>query len=200
MLLTFAGVDFVDKRYEFGPGPEFDRNDWLDEKHNLGLDFPNLPYYIEDDVKLTQTIAILRYLGRKYKLDGQNEQEWQRIELCEQQFMDFVRAMVRMVYDTDFEKLKLQMLEKLPVDLELFSNFLGDHPFVSGTKLSYVDFLTYECLVRIKLLAPEIFAKFSNLNSYINRIELIPKISAYIKQQEPQLMNAPMANWNTKYR
>jgi glutathione S-transferase len=57
-LLKYAGVEFNDKRYEFGPGStlaqiESIRKYWLTDKSNLGLDFPNLPYYIDGDVKVS---------------------------------------------------------------------------------------------------------------------------------------------------
>lgn len=67
-LLVYKGIDFVDKRYKFGPPPGYDHEEWLKEKFTLGLRFPNLPYYIDEDVKLTQSLAILRYLGRKHGL------------------------------------------------------------------------------------------------------------------------------------
>lgn len=67
-LLVYKGVQFEDRQYKFGTAPDFDRSDWLKEKFNLGLPFPNLPYYIDGDVKLTQSLAILRYLGRKHDL------------------------------------------------------------------------------------------------------------------------------------
>lgn len=56
LLLAYAGVDFEDKRYKYGEGPSLEslRGEWLKEKFNLGLDFPNLPYYIDSDVKLSQ--------------------------------------------------------------------------------------------------------------------------------------------------
>ncbi|KAF7492544.1 hypothetical protein SSS_10122 [Sarcoptes scabiei] len=199
MMLSYAGVDFVDKRYNYGPAPDFDRSEWLNEKFNLGLDFPNLPYYIDGDVKLTQSLAILRYLARKHKLDGHNEQEWLRIALCEQQIVDLYMAMGRISYDPNFEKLKPDYLEKLPDNLKLFSEFLGDHPFVAGTNLSYVDFFVYEYLIRLKAMTPEVFAKFQNLGNYVNRFESMPKISAYLKQQQPQFFNGLMAKWNMKY-
>jgi glutathione S-transferase len=58
LLLKYAGVEFNDKRYEFGPGStlaeiESIRKYWLTDKSNLGLDFPNLPYYIDRDVKVS---------------------------------------------------------------------------------------------------------------------------------------------------
>ena len=33
-----------------GPGPTYDRSAWMDVKFTLGLDFPNLPYYMEKNV------------------------------------------------------------------------------------------------------------------------------------------------------
>lgn len=53
-LLHHVGADFEDKRYEVGPAPKFDESSWLNEKYKLGLDFPNLPYYIDGNLKLTQ--------------------------------------------------------------------------------------------------------------------------------------------------
>jgi len=46
---------------------------WFDEKFNLGLDFPNLPYFIDGDVKLTQSMTIIRHIGRQNDLLGNNE-------------------------------------------------------------------------------------------------------------------------------
>jgi hypothetical protein len=34
------------------------------------LDFPNLPYLVHDDVKVTQSMCIVRYLGRMFNLLG----------------------------------------------------------------------------------------------------------------------------------
>ena len=33
---------------------------WREEKYDLGLPFPNLPYFIDGDIKLTQSLAILK--------------------------------------------------------------------------------------------------------------------------------------------
>ena len=41
--------------------------DWLSKKFNLGLDFPNLPYFKDGDLSLTESIAIHRYIADKWK-------------------------------------------------------------------------------------------------------------------------------------
>ena len=60
-------------RYNCGDAPGFDLSDWTNVKFKLGLDFPNLPYLIDGNIKVTQSNAILRYLGRKFGLDGKTE-------------------------------------------------------------------------------------------------------------------------------
>ncbi|GAB1287995.1 Glutathione S-transferase [Apodemus speciosus] len=56
--------------------PDYDRSQWLNEKFKLGLDFPNLPYLIDGSPKVTQSNAILRYLGRKHNLLEKKKPEY----------------------------------------------------------------------------------------------------------------------------
>ncbi|KAH7641511.1 der f 8 allergen [Dermatophagoides farinae] len=140
LLLTYAGVDFIDKRYTVGPPPNYDRSQWLNDKYNLGLDFPNCPYYIDGNVKLSQSLAIIRYIARKQKLIGQNEHEEIRASLAEQQIIDMNMAIARIAYNPNCEKLKPEFLKSLPEQVELLSKFLGDQPFIAGANISYADF------------------------------------------------------------
>ena len=39
--------------------PDFDKSCWTDQKFSLGFDFPNLPYFIDGDIKLTQVTLVL---------------------------------------------------------------------------------------------------------------------------------------------
>ena len=60
LLLAYTGTEYEDKLLSCGPAPDYDKSCWFDNKFSFGLDFPNLPYYIDGDVKLTQSNAILR--------------------------------------------------------------------------------------------------------------------------------------------
>ncbi|XP_049528961.1 glutathione S-transferase Mu 6 [Dermacentor silvarum] len=84
-LLAHAGVPYEDKRYSYGKGPEPSRDEWLAEKYKLDLDFPNLPYLIDGDVRMTQSQAILRYLGRKLGLVPKDEETLRRVDMLEHQ-------------------------------------------------------------------------------------------------------------------
>jgi len=63
-MLKYAGVHFTDKRYQFGEGNSFANWEsiskyWAPEKFTLGLDFPNLPYYIDGDIKVRAKIQYI---------------------------------------------------------------------------------------------------------------------------------------------
>jgi len=63
-LLKYTGVHFNDKRYEFGEGTTLQqidsiRKNWNPDKFNLGLEFPNLPYYIDGDIKVRLYLNVL---------------------------------------------------------------------------------------------------------------------------------------------
>ena len=79
-MIFDSGVEFEDKMLSCGPAPGFDKSCWFDNKFSLGLDFPNLPYYVDGDVKVTQSNAILRFIARKYdnKMLGTNMTEMAR--------------------------------------------------------------------------------------------------------------------------
>jgi glutathione S-transferase len=54
-MLKYLNIDYQEIRYKLGDSMEDPnyREDWLKDKFRLGLDFPNIPYYIEGDIKLT---------------------------------------------------------------------------------------------------------------------------------------------------
>src|SRR5437016_4434764 len=90
LVLRYSKTPYTEKMYQLGEGPEYNREDWLQEKEKLGLgklifpiflfhfsfiyilDFPNLPYLFDGDLKITQSKAILYYLGRKLNLMGKS--------------------------------------------------------------------------------------------------------------------------------
>uniref|UniRef100_A0A803SWI4 Glutathione S-transferase n=1 Tax=Anolis carolinensis TaxID=28377 RepID=A0A803SWI4_ANOCA len=201
LLLEYTETPFEDKQYSpGGEAPDFDISQWTSVKEKLGLDFPNLPYLIDGETKITQSNAILRYLARKHKMCGETEEEIIRMDILENQLMDFRMQLARICYSPDFEKLKPEFIEQLPDKLKLFSQFLGDRTWFTGNKISYVDFIAYDVLDRHLMFQPKCLDQFKNLKDFLGRFEALEKISAYMKSG--RFLRTPVflrnATWGNK--
>lgn len=200
LLLAYAGVEYEDKRYNIGPAPEYDRSEWLADKFNLGLDFPNCPYLIDGDVKLSQTFAILKYLGRKHGLAPKTEAEHIRMDLTEAEAIDMRTKWSTLCYNADFEKLKPEFLKNLSVKLKEMSTFLGSHPYFAGENITWIDFVMYELLDQHSQMSPGLLDEFPNLKEFHARIENLEKVAAYLKSDKciKYPFNGPMAEFGGK--
>jgi len=200
LVLHHAGVEFVDKRYPYGPAPDYSRQAWLDEKEKLGLAFPNLPYYLEGDLKLTQSTAILRHVARKHNLVGKTLEDQAILDMVEQQTIDFRVGLTTVCYNENFEKLREGFLKTLPDKIKQWAQFLGENHYVVGDYLTYVDFLLYDALQIHTLFEPTCLNGHSNLKQFVERIEKLPNIVKYHKSgaYHPLPYNGIQAKWGNK--
>ncbi|XP_069802446.1 glutathione S-transferase Mu 4-like [Dendropsophus ebraccatus] len=200
LLLEYTGTPYEEKRYVTGDAPNYDKSQWLKEKEKLGLDFPNLPYLLDGDLKLTQSNAILGYIARKHGLSGNTEKEKTLVSLLENETMDFRMQIATLSYDPQFEKLKGPYLEKLPTVLARYSRFLGQRVWFVGDKITLADFLVYDALDQHKILDPTCLKNFKNLQDFLTRFEALPAIAAYLKS--PRCKKTPIngkeAFWSNK--
>jgi len=199
LLLEYCGESFTDKLYNFGSTPETLRSEWLKEKQTLGLDFPNLPYYIDGDVKLTQSVTITKYIAHKHNLCGETDKEKIRVDMCAMECVDFRNGLSRIVYNDDFENLKVAYLKELPAKLKEFDCFLGSHEwFGGGAHLTYVDFMMYETLDVHRLLQKNCLVSFKNLTNFLARIEALPAIKKYMSSDKfmSHPINGKPAKWS----
>lgn len=141
----------------------------------------------------------MRYIGRKYQLDGNTDVEKDRIAMLEQQVSDINMQFALIAYNPDCETLKVEFLKNLPDSLKLVADFLADNPFAAGANISYVDFMLYEYLLKISLLATEQFQQFPTLQKFLERIQSLPRVKEYIKAATPKMFHAPFAKWNTTH-
>ncbi|XP_071546691.1 glutathione S-transferase Mu 4-like [Panulirus ornatus] len=199
LLLSYTGTEFEDKMYVPGPPPDFSPSDWTSVKFTLGLDFPNLPYYIDGDVKVTQSNAVLRYIARKHDMCGKTEEEKTRVDILENQAMDMRRAFVKLCYET-YNTKKQEYLDDLPAAMKLLSDFLGDRPWFAGDNITFVDFLIYELLDVHQELDSSCLDGKKNLQDFVKNFEALPAMKKYMAS--PQFLktplNGPMAIFGNK--
>lgn len=182
-LLAHADVSYEDKRYGFGSLPEPTREEWLQEKYNLGFDFPNLPYFIDGDVQITQTMAILRYLGRKHGLAPKDEDTRRRVEVLELTAFDVLRCILRLWNCPGYtdERRRLFLVD-VRDKLQQFVSYLDRQgPFCAGQAVTYADFLLYETLQVVRILGPRTFREgYPQLEEYCERVASLPKLKEYL--------------------
>ncbi|VDP92603.1 unnamed protein product [Echinostoma caproni] len=177
LLLEFVGEPYEEVLYDEG-----DKEKWHSEKFNLGLELPNLPYYIDDHVKLTQSLTILRYIAEKHGLStvGVTPEERARISMIEGAVIDLRFGLGRIAYSPQFEQLKVDYLKNLPSILQMWSKFLGERKYLMGDSVTHLDFLLYEALDVHKHLEMHCLDQFTNLVQFMHHIEELPKIKAYM--------------------
>ncbi|TRY71716.1 hypothetical protein TCAL_06079 [Tigriopus californicus] len=196
LVLEYAQVSYEFRPAQSGPGPLYAKKVWLDKKFEVlsEFDFPNLPYYQDENVKLTQSMAILQYLGRRYGLAAENEKAQIHLDLFREQINELFGALTSYVYFGDHigkgtkpsaeEKnvSREAFLKKCNADLPLLekkkSKIPG--PWLTGDKLTYVDFHFYEALDHIRKLVPGILNKCPHLSKVMDQFEKLPFIQDYL--------------------
>jgi glutathione S-transferase len=193
LLLNYVGEDFEDKRYSCGPAPDFNKDCWFKaDKFELGLDFPNLPYYIDGDIKLTQTHAIMRYIANKFNIAGSTTEERVRIDLMLEESMDVRNQMVRLSYNPNFTELRDSTVANVRGKLENFEKFLGERPFFAGDQVTLADFHMYEMLDQYTILEPTMLKDTPKLKAFKDRFEALPPIKKYMESDN--FLKAPLNN------
>ncbi|CAG2102095.1 unnamed protein product [Medioppia subpectinata] len=158
---------------------------WLKEKVTIDLNFPNVPYYMDGSIKLTQSIAIMRYLARKHGLVATDEIEIIRQDLLEQQLTDIRLEFFGLLRSEDYNTERVEYIAKtLPQRLDSLSRFLGTRQWFTGNHINYVDFMAYEFIDWFRVFSPETVDKYQNLIQMLTRFESLPTIKTYMELPE----------------
>ena len=186
-LLAHTGTPFTEVLY--GDGPEEEARWAVDKKAMSGsYAFPNLPFYDDGSVKLTQSVAIMRYIGRKHGLCGSSDLASEggdsatACDLWVYQALDFRRAISATVY-TGSPSVEALRDDILPGWLSGFEAALGDKQFAAGV-LTIADFMLCESLAHVRaLLAAKggvlnALAPYPRLSGLLDRFEALPNVAA----------------------
>merc|ERR1712018_404784 len=150
-------------------------------KMNGVLDFPNLPYFTDGDVKLTQSDAILRHLGRKHGLYGGSEKQAGHIDMLIDTAKDIKMALIMPnVVMKNLEEKKAEVITAQDAKFKQLSEFLGGKSFLAGNDVTIADFAMYDALKWFQELDSSLISKHSNLCEYFERFENVPKVKSFL--------------------
>lgn len=196
LMLEYCEVDYEDKRYVSGTDGNIQTSHWFSVKFKLGLDFPNLPYYIDGDTKLTERLAIMKYIGRKYNLMPTNEKEIQKCEMSEGVVSDIALQFGMVCYEP--EKNKQNFFDVfLPLKLDQLNTFLGRNTWLSGEVITYIDFMSFVFFDYICAMEPSVLDKYENIKACYKKFWNFEKVVAY--RQSKRFKKFPIAGKMAKW-
>lgn len=214
MMLVFADVPFKNQMFEVTQtkakkdgskekgweldGTVYDLSDWQSVKFTKGLDFPNLPHFIDHKTgfKLSQAKSIYRFIAREFKIGVQTDPNLAVADMMTEmvgQVMGVDSPLPRsapfifLSYDgfgsedaktkLDFEtKTKNYVADMAKPETALGANFkqiegfmLNKH-FVTGHEISYADFCLYYLCVTHNKLDSAFATRFPNLSAFFKRM------------------------------
>jgi len=198
LMLEYSDQSYEEKKYSTGGPPDFKRTMWTDVKEGLDLDFPNLPYYVDGDLKISESWAIMRHVGRHGNLmpDGNHANA-----LCDQAqgvVHDLRMQFVMMCYLPDFPNNKKNFFDnQFPLKAGNLEKYLGKHRYLAGEKLTYVDFALCEILDQMRLMEGEEVGKYPNMCKYLDDFMALERIAAYRNSDRFKKFpcNNKMAKW-----
>ena len=192
-MFAFCGVNFEDKMYECGDAPDFDRSSWTDVKQTLGLEYPNLPYLIDGETKLTETKAIMRYIAKKWRPDllGTTAAQMGRIEMLSAH-VDTLKGKATMpCYQTGDRDAIIS--ECRPILAKLMAA-KGTDKWIAGANLSWLDFYFAELIDMLDKISQGIFyQEFPGAKEYFDAFVALPGMAEYWQSWMKTPFNNKMA-------
>lgn len=156
------------------------------------------------DLKITQSKAILYYLGRKLNLMGKNSNEEAYVMMLCEEAHDLRMNLNAIFYSSkgDSQEERKQFAETtLSEHLKKFDDYFGKQntKFAVGNQPTVADFQVYEYIDCGLLLegGQALLEKYSNIKRFLKTIRELPEIKDYIAKAHTQL---PINNKGKYYR
>ena len=173
-LLEYIEHPYEEVLFEQGDAPSFSIESWTSVKDTLGLDFPNVPYLIDGDVKLTDPLSIMIYLCNAYapELLGSTPEQKAEIDMLHGQLKDIRSALISQCYvGVPREALKNNAITK---SANIIKHMQG-REYITGSSLTYLDFIFLELFEFIDFASEHSFLKQTDdVREYVGRIRSLP--------------------------
>ena len=186
------------------PGTDGYKKMWMDEaKPSLGaaVPFTNLPFLIDPEGRaLVQTRAILRHVGRRFGLLGDDAAA---LDLILDEASDLDDAVTSRCYG-NWAGMPAFCKGTLPAKLEAFARHLerNGFAFMAGSTFSVADAKVYDLLSKLTIIeassGTNTLAGNSALQQYMQRVEQVPAIAAYLSGGN--FLQRPLNNAHAQFK
>jgi glutathione S-transferase len=195
-LLTYVGLPY--KNHLYNPAEWFGK-----DKQELGFDYPNLPYIIDGDKKITESSALLYYIpirAGKRELIGDTDDKFIQVQVALNVVEDARSEVSHLCWtkgDFKAEKEKAFSEGKLKTKLEIFNKKLEGKEWLTGF-LSIADFVLFETLDWVLAIDPASLDAYPNLKTYHQRFLELPSVKAHRESESFVKLWLPpnMATWS----
>jgi len=160
--------------------------------------FPNLPYLKIVDKVVTQSGAILRYLGRISGLDSKTDDQFAVSENVDGVLSDIWSSFSKLLYcDKDgYEAKKKDTHENVMKHFNLLEKHLGENTYLTGDAPIWVDFRALH-IINVLRKYSSVVAGLENVSRYFNAMvnNNGDKLKAYYESQEESSVLIPGGYW-----
>ena len=177
LLLAYSGLQWEDKVYT-GPEKWFGNGD----KGSLGMPFPNLPYLIQGEFKLSESVAIAKYIinkSSKKDLLGKSEEDQAVVDMVISLLDDIYNPTYALFFSPRYAEESEKLFNgKIKEKLDQLKAFIGEKEHVLGY-LTLADFRIAEASYYFEKLYDKQIGDYKFLQKVRNSVESLPEVKAY---------------------
>ncbi|XP_052808497.1 glutathione S-transferase P-like [Mya arenaria] len=168
-LLLDNGLEYE----EINVGPE-----WA-TKWKAETPFGQCPMIQDGDLKLAQSCAILRYLGRKAGIDPSDLVSAARVDMINDHEEDIRNTYVKLIYQ-NYETGKADFVKDASTKVKYLEDMFkaGGNEFILS-KISWADYQLFDLLDILCILSPGFLDQSPSLKAFYDRIAARPAIKAF---------------------
>jgi glutathione S-transferase len=166
--------------YEQGDAPNFSVECWTSVRNTLELDFPTIPYLIDNDTRITDPYAIMIYIAAAYapELLGDTAEAKAEVDMLYSQLKDVKSAITGPCYvGQDRAVLKQTAKAKMAPIVQ----YMGKKDFLTGDSLTCLDFYMLELCDFVQWLTDnDFFTENKMVARYVKKMKGLRQIKRYI--------------------
>lgn len=194
MLCEYLNIEYETTEYEVDvlPDGSYSRQKWFDVKFTLGMDFPNLPYLMDDEnnVKISESMAIMKYLCRKAGYKGMAGVDdialAGKAEMLEGPVNEIRNQFLGVCYMGASPE--NWFLENAPGKYKVINDFMGPTKkfLITENEPTYLDFFLWEITDHQVMYKPDFLdgQELTNIKNWYQNFAEIPAVKKYLEANE----------------